>query len=63
MPSCICSVCKHLNTVSCTQCTCCSYQKVVCMQNENGPKAPVPFTTASQSKFGGLPQRLRPDWS
>jgi len=35
MPTCICNVCKHLNTVSCSRCTCCSYRKVACMQNES----------------------------
>jgi hypothetical protein len=34
MPTCICSVCGHFNTVSCTRCTCCSYRKVACMRNE-----------------------------
>lgn len=36
MPTCICNVCKHLNTVSCSGCTCCSYKKVACIQNESG---------------------------
>ena len=36
MSSCVCNTCKHFNDVSCSRCTCCSYKKVACMQNENG---------------------------
>lgn len=34
MPTCICDVCKHLNSASCTNCSCCSYKKVACTENE-----------------------------
>ena len=34
MPTCICNVCKHLNSAMCTACSCCSYRLYACQEKE-----------------------------